>query len=63
MTDEKGETFFVGKDVAEALGYKNYRDAIGKHVDNEDKGVVKCDTLGGSSYKERTHGRGADRGV
>ena len=33
MTDEKGETFFVGKDVAEALGYKNYRDAIGKHVD------------------------------
>ena len=48
MTDEKGETFFVGKDVAEALGYKNYRDAIGKHVDNEDKGVVKCDTLGGS---------------
>ena len=48
ITDEKGETFFVGKDVAEALGYKNYRDAIGKHVDNEDKGVVKCDTLGGS---------------
>ena len=48
MTDEKGETFFVGKDVAEALGYKNYRDAIGKHVDNEDKGVVKCDPLGGS---------------
>ena len=41
-------SFFVGKDVAEALGYKNYRDAIGKHVDNEDKGVVKCDTLGGS---------------
>ena len=23
MTDEKGETFFVGKDVATALGYKN----------------------------------------
>ncbi len=40
--------FFVGKDVAKALEYSNTRDAIGKHVDNEDKGVVKCDTLGGS---------------
>ena len=47
MTDEKGETFFVGKDVAMALGYKNTRDALNKHVDNEDKGVAKCDTLNG----------------
>jgi len=47
MTNEKGETFFVGKDVAEALGYKNTRDALNKHVDFEDKGVAKCDTLGG----------------
>ena len=28
--------------------YKNYRDALGKHVDEEDKGVAKYDTLGGS---------------
>ena len=47
MTDEKGETFFVGKDVAQALGYKNTLDAIRKHVDAEDKGIAKCDTLGG----------------
>ena len=25
----------------------NPADAIGKHVDDEDKGVAKCDTLGG----------------
>lgn len=31
------EVWFVGKDVAEALGYKNTRDAILKHIDNEDK--------------------------
>ena len=37
MTNEKGETFFVGKDVAKALGYKNAPDAISKHVDDEDK--------------------------
>lgn len=43
-----GEPWFVGKDVAEALGYSNVRDAISKHVDDEDKGVAKCDTLGGS---------------
>ena len=32
-----GEPWFVGKDVAEALGYKNTADAIGKHVDTDDK--------------------------
>lgn len=41
------EPWFVGKDVAISLGYSNPRDAIVKHVDDEDKGVVKCDTLGG----------------
>lgn len=42
-----GEVWFVGKDVATALGYSNTRDALTKHVDDEDKGVTKCDTLGG----------------
>lgn len=32
-----GEVWFVGKDVAEKLGYKNTADAIGTHVDNDDK--------------------------
>ena len=32
-----GEPYFVGKDVAEALGYSNTNDAILKHVDDEDK--------------------------
>ena len=31
---------FVGKDVAQALGYSNTRDALNKHVDSEDKGTV-----------------------
>ena len=42
-----GEPWFVGKDVATVLGYSNPRDAINKRVDDEDKGVAKCDTLGG----------------
>ena len=42
-----GEPWFVGKDVATALGYSNPRKAIADHVDSEDKGVTKCDTLGG----------------
>ena len=42
-----GEPWFVGKDIAAALGYSNPRKAIGDHVDEEDKGVTKCDTLGG----------------
>ena len=32
-----GEPYFVGKDVAEALGYVKARNAIAKHVDDEDK--------------------------
>lgn len=42
-----GEGWLVGKDVAEVLGYKNPRKALLDHVDEEDKGVTKCDTLGG----------------
>lgn len=41
------EPYFVGKDIAEALGYANPRKAIQDHVDEDDKGVTKCDTLGG----------------
>ena len=45
--EKDGEPWFVGKDVAVALGYTNTRKAIADHVDDEDKGVTKCDTLGG----------------
>lgn len=41
------ETYFVCKDVAMALGYANPRKAMADHVMEEDKGVTKCDTLGG----------------
>lgn len=34
------EVWFVGKDVAKALGYSNTRDALGKHIDFEDKDTV-----------------------
>ena len=43
-----GEPYFVGKEVAAILGYTNPRKAIADHVDAEDKGVTKCDTLGGT---------------
>ena len=35
-----GEPWLVGKDVASSLGYKNTRDALSKHVDEEDKNTV-----------------------
>lgn len=41
------EPWFVGKDVTEALGFVNSRDAIATHVFLEDKGVEIIDTLGG----------------
>lgn len=35
-----GEPWLVGKDVAEALGYSNTRDALATHVADEDKNTV-----------------------
>nr|DAG28132.1 MAG TPA: hypothetical protein [Bacteriophage sp.] len=32
-----GEPWFVGKDIAECLGYSNTKDALRKHVDSDDK--------------------------
>lgn len=43
-----GEPWMVGKDIATALGYTNTRKALNDHVDDEDKGVTKSDTLGGA---------------
>lgn len=43
-----GEPYFVGTNIATILGYSNPRKAIIDHVDEEDKGVTKCDTLGGT---------------
>ena len=46
--EKDGEPWFVGKDVAKALGYNNTRDTLYKHVDEEDKrdGVAFRDTIG-----------------
>ena len=42
------EPWFVGKDVAAALEYKDTSDAIKKHVDMEDKGGGDLPTPGGT---------------
>lgn len=44
-----GEPWMVGKDVATALGYSNPRDALAKHVDDDDKNTVAiCDGTPGN---------------
>ena len=42
-----GEPYFVGKDVASILGYKEPRSAVSKKVDEEDKKVNEIDTTRG----------------
>ena len=37
IKDEEGEIWFVGKDVAQALGYANTKKAVKDHVDKDDK--------------------------
>ena len=46
-TEINGEPYFVGKDVAEILGYKETAKAIRTKVDHDDKGVSVLDTPGG----------------
>ncbi|WP_419544576.1 phage antirepressor [Negativibacillus massiliensis] len=45
--EKDGEPWFVGKDVATALGYKEATKAAREKVDDEDKGVSKIDTPSG----------------
>lgn len=42
-----GKPYFVGKDVAEALGYAEPRSAVSKKVDSDDRGVAKMETPSG----------------
>lgn len=41
IVERDGEPWFVGKDVAQALGYSDTADALKKHVDEEDKELLK----------------------
>lgn len=40
------EPWFVGKDIAEALGYSNARNAVPNHVDDEDKLCTRIEYAG-----------------
>ena len=50
MTNAEGETFFVGRDVAKALGYCKPQNALATHVDKEDKSTAP---IQGSAYETR----------
>ncbi len=47
------EPYFVGKDVAEVLGYKKPENAVANHVDEEDKTTTLIQGTG-SNYKSKT---------
>ena len=47
-----GEAWFVGKDVADILGYVNHRDAIAKHIDDEDKRMSQIATPSNGGYSD-----------
>lgn len=50
IIDQNGEPWFVGKDVAEALGYgegKSLANAVANHVDEDDRSVTEMMTEAG----------------
>jgi len=50
-----GEPWFVGKDVANALGYANVSKAVAAHVDNEDRIAEMIPTAQNGKLVSRTH--------
>lgn len=46
--EQNGEPWFVGKDVATALGYSNPQKAIRDHVDEQDRTVNDSFTVNGT---------------
>ena len=47
VTDQNGDPWFLARDICAAVGIRNHRDAVEK-LDEDEKGVVISDTLGGS---------------
>lgn len=41
VIERDGEPWFVGKDVAEILGYSNTKDVLLTHVDEDDKRILQ----------------------
>ena len=54
VIDRDGEPWFIGKDIAEALGYSIPKDALRVHVDEEDKVLLR----GGESPLLNINNRG-----
>ena len=54
--DIDGNPWFVGKDIAEALGYSNASKAVMVHVDEEDKEsqVLASDSQNGNVVRSKT---------
>lgn len=53
IVEREGEPWFVGKDVATALGYADASSAVSKNVDEEDKTTLLLEQ-DGSNYKSKT---------
>ena len=52
MSNEQGDVMFCAKDVCNALGYGNSREALRKHVEMDD--VTKRDTIDSLGRKQLT---------
>lgn len=58
VVDIDGEKWFIGKDVADCLGYKNPRDALQRCVANEDSQLVDVLTAGGQQKLKAINANG-----
>ena len=54
LIEKDGNPWFVGKDVAEILGYSNASKAVLAHVDNEDKQFIMAESQNGNVLTNKT---------
>ena len=63
IVGEDSEVWFVGKDIAEALGYKNPAEALNEHVDDDDRKALtykayskteKASLWNGNDFSDKT---------
>lgn len=56
LLDEKSNVWFIGKEIAKILGYKNSSRDINRHVDEEDRKIIQ-------NYRNGTLEKTSNRGV
>jgi len=61
IKDESGNLWWVAKDVCTILGFADHNSAVRNHLDDDEKGVLPQQTLGGNQETLTVNESGLDQ--